>query len=204
MTDVFRLLVCGTEYLNNTVENKVSIAQVRPIAGNYEASHGRGLDPVYSRLRGSASHSDAERDGIRIELHGGKYPDTRKGTYQKAIIEFECDPERTGLEGLKDEKEERKLVRREEKKDDEDGDDDDDEEDGKSSLKFISYRSEGEGKDEMEVLRLYWRTKYACEAAPGDKDSDKNKDGKSGDGEKEGHDKARKAGWGWFTWLIIM
>jgi len=187
--------ICGIETVNNTASDKQMITQAVPIAGNYEASHGRGLDPKFERLKGSSSHSDAERDGVRIELGGGRYPDSRNGMDQKAIIEFECDPGRTGLEGVEDLKERAVKVNADGEKE---GDGDDEKKD-RSSLQFISYKPEGNEGDETNVLRLSWKTKYACEAAAGD-DNDKGKKGDNGD---KG-DGAKKAGWGWFTWLLIM
>jgi len=187
--------ICGIETFNNTASDKQMITQVVPIAGNYEASHGRGLDPKFERLKGSSSHSDAERDGVRVELGGGRYPDSRNGRDQKAIIEFECDPERTGLEGLEDLEERAAKVNADGEKED-DGDDKEKEK-NKSSLQFVSYKAEGNEGDETNVLRLSWKTKYACEAAAGDDKDDKGKEGDKGDGSK-------KAGWGWFTWLLIM
>ena len=103
---------------------------------------------------------------------------------QMAIIEFVCDKERTGLEG--------------DEKDDRDKDEDDTEDEkfrreesdemdsskGKS-LKFNSYKEETLDKKTVGVLRLEWRTKYACE--------DANED----PGESSGR-------WGFFTWFIIM
>lgn len=46
--------------------------------------------------------------------------------------------------------------------------------------------------DNMDVLRLTWHTKYACENA--DDINDGDDDGKSDS----------SAGWGFFTWFIVM
>lgn len=70
--------------------------------------------------------------------------------------------------------------------DDDDDDDDERPDDGKS-LRFISYKDEGD--DDVGVLRLEWRTKYACEGEEAH--------------QPEG-DKKKKASWGFFTWFIIM
>ena len=104
---------------------------------------------------------------------------------QMAIIEFVCDKERTGLEGDEkddrdkdeDDTEDEKFRRREEE-------DETDSPKGKS-LKFNSYKEEKLDKKTVGVLRLEWRTKYACEDASG------------GLGESSGR-------WGFFTWFIIM
>lgn len=150
------------------------------------------LDPTFELLRDSKSNSDASREGLRVELHGGRFPfdDKKSGVDQRAIIEFVCDAEREGDEGAeKDDKE---------KEDDEkDGDDKKEEklrrrepeskgkcEDSDASLRFCGYDLEDVGKDKKaRTLRLEWRTKYACENAPAP-------DGGS-------H-------WGFFTWFIIM
>lgn len=65
------------------------------------------------------------------------------------MIEFQCDPDRTGLEHSSDQRR---------KRDDEDEDDDDQTED-ENSLRFKSYGT----VDNVGVLRLDWLTKYACE-----------------------------------------
>ena len=183
--------VCAREY-DYPGESKGYIKEVIPIAGEYKVSHGRGLDPKYTRLKGSASNSD-DKEGVIVELHGGKYPDEKSGKAQKAIIEFLCAKDKTGNEGFEDE-----AVRSDvtqygsmQRRDDEDDDDDDDGKpdlghlDDDKNLKFISYKKE----DDMEVLRLQWKTKFACEGATDNKDPD--------DGDKA-------AGWGFFTWFIII
>jgi len=98
---------------------------------------------------------------------------------QRAIIEFQCDEDRSGNE----ETEEKKRRR--------DGEEDkskgDNEKKSTSSLMFVSY---GELDDKTDVLRLNWRTKYACEDH-----ADRDEDGEGG---------SQKAGWGFFTWFILM
>lgn len=209
------VLVCAIEQDYNQADGSNTIKRVIPIAGEYTSSHGRPLDPILTRLKGSGSHSDSKKEGVRVELNGGRYPfDKSSGREQRAIIEFECDPDRTGLEG--DERDEREKVDDEvtekrniaraegdEKdgegdKDGKDGKDDKDGKDGKdgesepvednSSLKLIGYQLEvGEGNSRIDVLRLNWRTKYACE---GKRDS--NAPSKS------------SSHWGFFTWFLIM
>lgn len=165
------------------------IKQVVPIAGDYPHS-GRPLDPQWTRLPSSGSHADTDKEGLRVELNGGKFPfDKKSGAQQKALVEFICDRERTGLEGDEEDAEEatvkRNAARRADQGGEEDGDNDGEEED-KRSLKFISYKPEGEKN--IGVLRLEWRTKYACE------------------GQKRSDDEPAKAKghWGFFTWFIIV
>lgn len=80
--------------------------------------------------------SDVNKEGVRVELHGGVYPPL--GEKQKAVVEFICDKDKTGLEG-----QERggKVI------------------DGVMSLKYSGY--------EENVLKLEWRTKQACEQQAG-------------------------------------
>lgn len=129
-------------------------------------------------------------------LNGGRLPfdDKKNGMDQRAIIEFVCDKERTGLGG--DEKDDG------EHEDDKDGDEKDDGdkkeeklrrreegdkgkcEDSDNDLRFCGYQQEQDGKDKkVKTLRLEWRTKYACEDAPAD---------------------AQGAHWGFFGWFFIM
>jgi hypothetical protein len=85
--------VCGVEEAYHLTDGTHFTVKVQPIAGEFTATHGRGraLDPQWTRLKGSASNEDTEREGLRLELHGGKYPETKDGKPHKAIIEFLCD-----------------------------------------------------------------------------------------------------------------
>lgn len=183
--------VCGVEEVYHR-DGSHDTFKVQPIAGEFTASHGRALDPRWTRLKGSASNEDAEREGLRLELNGGKYPENKEGKPHKAIVEFLCDAELTGNEGFEDAKEQR-LVRRAEGESEKDGDGEgepDDEVtlpdlDKDKSIEFVSFKTEGE--DQTKVLRLRWKTKYACENAE-----------KPPPPEKKGHS------WGFFTWFLIM
>jgi hypothetical protein len=101
---------------------------------------------------------------------------------QKAIIEFLCDKTRDGTDTEKDDRDvedednQDSLFRREE---------DDDKKEKQKSLNFISYKTEKPKDEEWGILRLEWRTKYACESAV----DEPLRDGSS---------------WGFFTWFIIM
>lgn len=167
-------LVCGIEHTYNTADDTDTISGVIPVAGNYPTESGRNLDPQWTRLKTSSSHADSEKEGVRLEMHGGMYPfdDRKKGRKQEAVIEFICDPHRTGLEGEEDGEEERRRDVRETEDEDE------------RSLRFIGYGP----VDETDVLRLEWLTKHACEDA---------KDGGGGDENRSRH-------WGFFTWFIIV
>lgn len=151
----------------------MQVNEVISVAGDFSTADGRPLDPHYERLK---AKKESDQEGLEVELNGG----IRGKKKQKAIINFICDKDRTGNEGIDSLT---KMTRRA------DSDDDDDkkkegEVDDKNSLKFISYGDE-EGNTDVEILRLDWRTKYACE-----------------DHVEEGGDK--KGGWGFFTWLILL
>ena len=122
----------------------------------------------------SPSNSDAEKEGVRLEMGGGIY----SGKKHKVIVELLC---------LREEERVRRELLRERQEEDSGGDDGEPQEikgavdDGKGgTLKFVSFTEAEEG-----TLRLQWDTKYACEDAR-DKENSGN-----------GH-------WGFFTWLIIM
>lgn len=106
-------------------------------------------------MKSSASNADKEKEGIRLEMHGGKDND---GQNQKAIVEFLCDT------STRDNRRRDLLVVAEDEDDDgtgEDGDrrgeEVDDEHGGK--LKLVSWDTE----ESTKVLRLDWTTKYGCE-----------------------------------------
>lgn len=168
------------------------------IAGEF-IHNGRGgeLNPKYTRLRNSGSHADADREGLRVELNGGDHA----GVKQKAIVEFVCDQDKTGLEGLTG-----KAMADKTRREEEDGDGQDrkplpDPNEGKS-LKFLNYRVENTGgsgsheDEEMGVLRLEWMTKYACEKTKGGKNRE--------DDPVPGTPPSKTSGWGFFTWFIVM
>ena len=102
------------------------------------------------------------------------------------MIEFQCDPGRSGNEGFGSIDERRRKSKRDDEGLADKDDDDKDEGDGKS-LKYVSY---GSRDDKTDLLRLDWRTKYACEDYVPDDDED-------GDSTKSSH-------WGFFTWFIIV
>jgi autophagy-related protein 27 len=166
LTRVFA--VCGIERIKD--DDGVHIHKIIPIAGDID---GRSVDPKITRLKPSEAHGDAAKEGVRVVLNGGLY----EKKDQQAVVEFICDPEKTGLEGLKPEPEEKRRKREEDK--DKNG------KEVEKSLKFISYNTTDPKKD---VLNLEWKTKHACEKADG---------GKGDDSDGGSH-------WGGFTWFIIM
>ena len=140
------------------------------------------MNAKWERLKGSKSNEDSEKEGLILEMNGGfLQDDSRKA--QKAIVEFLCDRNRVGDENLwngEDKYEDGKEKdRREEKEGEKEG-----EEDMSPSLEFVRYDTTSD-KD-VDVLRLKWRTKYACEDSKRELDH-----------EREKH-------WGFFTWFILM
>ncbi|MCJ1303471.1 hypothetical protein MMC08_006281, partial [Hypocenomyce scalaris] len=84
--------VCGIKRVFDPGESTTSITVI-PIAGSYPHDSGRTLDPKWTRLKTSSSHADSEKEGIRLEMHGGMFP-LHDGRKQKAVIEFLCDTSR--------------------------------------------------------------------------------------------------------------
>ncbi|KAH8599508.1 autophagy-related protein 27-domain-containing protein [Bisporella sp. PMI_857] len=151
------------------------IEEVVPIAGELADRGGGALDAKWERLKASKANADIDKEGLRVEIHGGFKTENGKKRPQKAIIEFICDKERTGLENLpspEDQYDEAKDKREEAAADDK----------TTPSLQFVGYAL----GDDLDVLRLNWRTQYACE------DSKKEQDQENGQ-----H-------WGFFTWFIIV
>ncbi|KIV83000.1 hypothetical protein PV11_05061 [Exophiala sideris] len=138
--------VCGVVRSWNPADDPeqkhVEVENVIPVAGNFDASTGSSLDPQVSRLKAQ----DSKADGLQIELNGGYYNKKK----QRAIIQLQCDKERTGNDD-----EERRRKR-------DDTEDDKEQTPSNSSLTFVSY-GPVEGKEAIEVVRFNWRTKYACE-----------------------------------------
>ncbi|APA15970.1 hypothetical protein sscle_16g107400 [Sclerotinia sclerotiorum 1980 UF-70] len=179
--------VCGITHVINEEEGSDATQQIVPFAGELENYGGGPLDAKLERLSNSKSHSDADKDGLRVELGGGFIGRGKNKRPQKAIVEFICDANRTGLENLwvppePKNKPKENLNEREEKGSDEViGAPSND-----SSLQFFRLDKD---KGDADILRLTWRTKYACENGP--------KDSGDSDNKKSSH-------WGFFTWFIIV
>lgn len=175
------LSVCAVEHIINGDQDTVS--EVIPIAGDLK-NHAMGdLDAQFERIKSSASHSDTDKEGVRIIMNGGEY-NKRK---QRAIVEFICNKDLIGDEGTRA-GQGKPAVRRTEEEDDnqgdgkkEDGDKGDENSDDTftSALTFTSYGPDAD--DKIDILRLQWQTKFACEDA-----------------------EQVPKGWGFFTWFIIL
>lgn len=146
-----------------SLHHETSTVYVIPIAGDID---GRHTDEQLKRLK--TSDAATGKEGLRVTLNGGLYDKVK----QQAVVEFICDSDRTGLEG----EEETKKSEEEKKKE--------------KSLKFVSYDTDDK---ELHVLRLEWKTKYACEGVGGeDPPSPPPPPPDQG------------SSWGFFTWFIIM
>ncbi|KAI1084560.1 autophagy-related protein 27 [Whalleya microplaca] len=221
--------VCAIQRLITVGENPTdTFSKAFPLAGNLQDHGGKPLDPELTRLSTSDSHSDSQKEGLRLVMKGGfDKTDSGKKRQQRVIIEFLCDPKRNGTEGEYDPEDKydrdgdpdgkyersddplsarssNPLLYRAEGDDGNgedggDGGDDGGDDDGASkeiqlgngvdpSLVYNSYGPMDDNSD-MDVLRLTWSSKYACE--------------KRADGDDEG-DEQPNPHWGFFTWLVIL
>ncbi|KAI1106387.1 autophagy-related protein 27 [Jackrogersella minutella] len=183
-----------------------------PVAGNLENVGGQPLDPEVTRLSTSDSNSDSKKEGLRLVMKGGFYKlDSGGKRFQRTIIEFLCDANRNGTEGEYDPADDKyepgddpieartnPLFFRAEDGDDGKGDDGGDDETPKEvqlgiendpSLVFDSYEPLPDDSN-IDVLRLTWYSKYACE--------NRDDDGSDDSGEKP------SPHWGFFTWVVIL
>ncbi|KAL5338457.1 autophagy-related protein 27 [Aspergillus crustosus] len=178
--------ICGFQYTNTDDSHRNSFAF--PIVGLDHMGHG-AKDPEIKRLK----EIDAEREGLRVRLSGGEYPVGDKKTKDAgAVIDFECDPDKSGLEGLAENV--KRLLRARAESEDGNGDEKEGNEDGEDKLPFyngsnpdrsLQFKGFGKGEGDTYVLELNWKTRYACD------DYLKNREPSSGH-------------WGFFTWLIIL
>ncbi|KAK2011804.1 hypothetical protein LZ32DRAFT_606062 [Colletotrichum eremochloae] len=189
--------VCAIERtIHPGPDSKDEVEKVIPIAGELGDHGGRALDAKPERLKSSDSNSDAKKEGVRLILNGGSYPLGRSGRNQKAIIEFICDPNKTGLEGEFKPEDQYDGSQFRAREDDKDGKDDDGPSPVEKQLLMpnssLIWNSYGPSeKDDMDVLRMTWYTKYACEDAFGKPPSE------GGSGDTSSH-------WGFFTWFFVL
>ncbi|PBP27474.1 autophagy protein Atg27 [Diplocarpon rosae] len=179
--------VCGIEHDISKETNSSIIGAIIPIAGDLKEKGGGDLNAKWVRLETDGSHADSEKQGLRLTMNGGFTNEDGAKRPQKAIIEFQCDQKRSGIDNLwesEDKYETRKAKRAEEAEEMDDGEEGDAEEDPNTpDLQFVRYDVSPENEG---TLRLQWRTKYACEKVEG------------------GGEEQAKPGWGFFTWFIII
>ena len=123
------------------------------VAGQYSASIGGDIEPKYTRLKTSSSSADSQHEGLRMELHGGRYENQR----QKAIIEFLCIKNGEGEieEREQDDGEDKDDSKGQRKVDDGNG----------GKLIFKDWKPNVEG---VAIYWLEWNTNYACEDVQSD------------------------------------
>jgi len=162
--------VCAITWLKTKEGEDDVLQSVVPIAGELKGAGGSNLDAKSTRLKTSTS---TEKEGLRLEMNGG-FKNKRP---QKAIIEFICDKNRTGLENIPTPEDE--YDGGNEKREESDA-----EKMRTPSLEFVQYGPDDDNN--VDILRLNWRTKYACEDYKQEQDAQKGEH------------------WGFFTWFIIV
>lgn len=191
------------------------------IAGDLREQGGHDLDFKVERIgkesrEASVSKEEAaDRRGVRLVLGGGRFPLESGGVEQRAVVDFVCDKDKTGLEGEWEPEDKyesaalsapaeprawkvaRGIARATEEapKATESAGEKQLLKDG-AALLFDGY-GPGEGADkDVRVLKLTWRTKEACESKR-DEGGDRDDGGKEDDGRGTTH-------WGFFTWFVVM
>ncbi|EFX06284.1 autophagy protein [Grosmannia clavigera kw1407] len=92
---------CAIRRFRNA-EGVTGIGQVIPLAGNLEDQGGSALSHTATRLKTADSNADAQREGLRLVLQGGRYPldgPVSDRQNQRVIVELLCDKTREGTEG---------------------------------------------------------------------------------------------------------
>ncbi|KAJ5535438.1 hypothetical protein N7527_001692 [Penicillium freii] len=148
-----------------------------------------GLDPVGQGSKNPElkrlKDINPETEGLRVKLEGGSYKgdgNDQKAKKTGAIIDFQCDHERSGLEGLHTLEADLETKERRRRAEGEEGG-----APAGNSSSSLQFKSFGPSDDDTYILRLDWRTKYACDEY-----------------EKEKGDTPGSNSWGFFTWLIII
>ena len=201
-------LVCGLEHLH--FDKNDVLSSVLPIAGDLHADGGSDFTFKATVLAPSASDEKLkDRHGLRLVLGGGAAPlgEPELLRPQRAVIDFICDPKRTGLEGewegedryetsgAAERRGETGVGQTEDEKKEGDGAKEDVTKnhqlikDG-AALVFDGYGPASGADSKTDELRLTWYTEAAC--------VDKRDDGSGGAGGDSG------SHWGLFTWLTIM
>ncbi|KAH7039895.1 autophagy-related protein 27 [Microdochium trichocladiopsis] len=199
--------VCAISRLIGKVDNKVDvISAVIPIAGDLAEVGGHKFEPKTKLL---VPEAEEGAEGLHVTLSGGTYTfeDGRKHD-QRAVVRFVCDEKREGTEGEyeSEDKYDTKMAdimhsRRR---------DDDSDDDGKkkefqlgdleaASLLYDSY-GPSQSDSDVDVLRLTWKTKYACAS----RSTDPLDPESPGEGNGDEGGAPPNNSWGFFTWFIIL
>ncbi|KAJ5725165.1 uncharacterized protein N7483_006522 [Penicillium malachiteum] len=142
--------VCGfSKRIANDTHHSNSVYY--PIAGLDHVGEG-SKDPVATPLK----EINENEEGLRLRMAGGEYEaESGKKSPAAAIIDFVCDPDRSGLEGIplmEDENGEKDMQRR----------------DGEDPVRdpSLTFKSFGPDADDTFILKLDWRTRvFLCVAA---------------------------------------
>lgn len=116
-----------------------------PIVGLDHAGAG-SKDPKFTRLNAI----DENLQGVRVELGGGEYKGDHNDAKAKdasAQIDFQCDPDRSGLEGLSTRDD--PMKRRDES--------------DSTRARSLKFKSFDLTEDDKYLLKLEWKTRYACD-----------------------------------------
>lgn len=209
------------------------MSKVIHIAGNLENHGGSAFEYEATRLKTSDSNSDSKKEGLRLVLKGGKRPlegvPVKQRTTQRAVIEFLCDHEKTGLEGEWESEDhyESKLRKRDddENKGDDEGKDEDEGEDEGGDDKDEGGDDKDEGGEDgddgdvesgvehqltKDDSALIWESYGMNEQRDAEvlrltwhtKYACEKSDDDGGDGSDDDSD--TRNSWGFFTWLVIM
>lgn len=212
--------VCAIERIVGLGDPKLDdFNEAWAIAGELQQYGGGPLDNEAVYLPTSDSNADAERDGVRIVMKGGWHTGSNgQKRQQRSIIEFVCDKDLEGTEGewkAEDEyipgddepAERRSLAALSFEAAADDGDKDGDKGEGGGGDKVDKPIQLGDNKTQalifnsygpldtdtnIDVLRLTWKTKHACQKRDGDSSPS-----------KPGEDKP-SSHWGFFTWMVIL
>ncbi len=167
VADLCRAVVCAIKRVIG--DESDSITEVIPIAGSLENHEGTAFDYEVTRLKTSDSNADSKKEGLRLVLKGGRH----QLRDQRAVIEFLCARNQTGLEGeweAEDKYEKSSKRKRDDKKDDDKKDDDKKDDDKKDDDKKDDDKKDDDKKDDDK------------------KDDKKDDDKKDGDDNKKGGD----------------
>lgn len=181
--------VCAIKHKWDPETKKSAVVEeVIPIAGDLEEHGGKAFSWEAERVVAAAPEDEDNKTNVRLTLKGGRF----EHRAQEAVIELRCSKTMKGGEKeweSEDEYEKPKAKREEEKKKEgekegEDGTPEKQLAKEGAALVWNGYKRSADG--EKDTLYLTWHTEHACLKAADEKPS------------------AGSAGWGFFTWLIVL